>query len=1044
MTRLGKSVLVLALILVPRLAFAQASITGTIKDPSGAILPGVTVEAASDVLIEKVRTVTTDGTGQYRIVDLRPGSYDLTFTLTGFNTFKRQGIELTGSFTATINAELKVGSLAETVTVTGDSPIIDTQSVKRQTVLSNDIVTSIPSARAYAGIMTLIPATMTQTGSALDIQVTPGMLVFGGSGGRNNEGRIQLDGLNTGAAFNGAGVSSYVPDIGNAQEIALTSSGGMGEAEVGGPTLSIVPKTGGNTYKGSVYASGVTSGMVGNNYTQGLRDRGLTTPGALTKLWDYNFSIGGPIKRDRVWFFGQFRDEGSHRTVPGMFANANFGDPAKRTYLADRSRPAVQAGSWRNASLRLTVQATARNKFNVFWDEQQPCQGAAFPGVDGGCRQSKPSEIICGAPASSNPSCSATSAPETGTYLYPYGQRVQQATWTSTVTNKLLLEAGVGTYLSRWGGSEMPGNPSRDIVRVVEQCARGCADNGNIANLTYRSQNWAANWQGNHNWRASASYVTGAQSMKVGYIGGFLVDNQNNSSNNQFLQYRTQNGVPDQLTENINRYWIKNRVRYDAVYGQEQWTLGRMTVTGALRFDHAWSWYPEVQVGGVRFLPNVITYPRTTGVDSYKDISPRVGLAWDVLGTGKTSVKINAGKYLEAAQNSNTYSGSRPTSRLQTTTTRTWTDSNNNFVPDCDLLNPLAQNLTASGGDVCAQISNLAFGQAVFDTTYNPALLNGWGVRPADWNVGVSLQHEVLPRVSVEVGYQRRWLNNFVVTDNLAQTSADFGKFSVVAPSDSRLPNGGGYTIPDLYNANQNVASVVNNLFTPASDYGNQYHRSHGVLMNVTARPGSGLFFQGGINTGKTVSDNCEIRAKLPELNAVATVFGGFGTAAAGAPTVATINSTIPWCHIDTGFVTRVTGLGSWMIPKVAIQIAGTFRSDQGGALAALYAVPNAVIQPILGRPLSNNAPNVTVNLIEPGSFYGDRVNEIDIRFAKILRYGRTRTNVGVDLYNITNSSPVLTYNQNFTPIPAGGFTWLTPTSVLQPRFFKFSATIDF
>ncbi|OLE84383.1 MAG: hypothetical protein AUF76_03470 [Acidobacteria bacterium 13_1_20CM_2_65_9] len=404
-------------------------------------------------------------------------------------------------------------------------------------------------------------------------------------------------------------------------------------------------------------------------------------------------------------------------------------------------------------------------------------------------------------------------------------------------------------------------------------------------------------------------------------------------------------------------------------------------------------------------------------MDSYKDISPRVGLAWDVFGTGKTSVKINAGKYLEAAQNSNTYSGSRPTSRLQTTTTRTWTDSNDNFVPDCDLLNPLAQNLTASGGDVCAQISNLAFGQAVFDTTYNPALLNGWGVRPADWNVGVSVQHEVLPHVSVEVGYQRRWLNNFVVTDNLAQTAADFGKFSVVAPSDSRLPNGGGYTIPDLYNANQNVASVVNNLFTPASDYGNQYHRSHGVLMNVTARPGSGLFFQGGVNTGKTASDNCEVRAKLPEN---------------------------PWCHVDTGFVTRVTGLGSWMIPKVAVQIAGTFRSDQGGALAALYAVPNAAIQPILGRPLSNNAPNVTVNLIDPGTFYGDRVNEIDIRFAKILRFGRTRTNVGVDLYNITNSSPVLTYNQNFSPIPAGGFTWLTPTSVLQPRFFKFSATIDF
>src|SRR5207245_10340988 len=161
------------------------------------------------------------------------------------------------------------------------SPIIDTQSVKRQTVLSNDIVTSIPAARAYAGVMTLIPATMTQTGSALDIQVTPGMLVFGGAGGRNNEGRIQVDGLNTGAAFNGAGVSSYVPDIGNAAEIAMTTSGGLGEAEVGGPTLSIVPKTGGNTVKGSVYLSGVTKGMVGSTYRTDLQHRGLTAPNGL-------------------------------------------------------------------------------------------------------------------------------------------------------------------------------------------------------------------------------------------------------------------------------------------------------------------------------------------------------------------------------------------------------------------------------------------------------------------------------------------------------------------------------------------------------------------------------------------------------------------------------------------------------------------------------------------------------------------------------------------------------------------------------------------
>src|SRR3954466_14250968 len=405
MRRLREGLAVLALlVLVPAAAFAQASITGTVKDASGAVLPGVTVEASSPALIEKTRSAVTDGSGQYRIVDLRAGVYSVTFTLTGFSTVKRDGVELTGSFTANINADMKGGAPEETITVTGETPIVDTQSVRRQVTVSNDIISNMPAARSYAGVMMLIPATTTQAGANLDIQVTPGMLVFGGAGGRNNEARIQVDGLNTGAAFNGAGVSSYVVDIGNAQEISMTTSGGLGEAEVGGPSFSIVPKTGGNSIKGSVYASNVTKGMVSDNYTQALKDAGLTTPGKLFKLWDYNVGVGGPIKKDKLWFFAQFRDEGSHRTIPGMFANANMGNPNAWTYVADTPRPAVAAGSWRNGALRLTMQPSSRQKINVFWDQQIPCQGAGVLGSTAGCRQSAAEgEIICGAAGASNP-----------------------------------------------------------------------------------------------------------------------------------------------------------------------------------------------------------------------------------------------------------------------------------------------------------------------------------------------------------------------------------------------------------------------------------------------------------------------------------------------------------------------------------------------------------------------------------------------------------------------------------------------------------------
>jgi len=1042
MHRLKVASLALAsFLLLPTLAFAQAaaSITGIVKDSSGAVLPGVTVEAASDALIEKSRSAVTDGSGQYRIEQLRAGTYVVTFTLAGFNTVKRDGIELSGSFTATINADMKVGAIEETITVSGETPIVDTQSIRRQVTVSNEVISSMPAARSYAGVMMLIPATITQAGANLDIQVTPGMLVFGGAGGRNNEARIQVDGLNTGAAFNGAGVSSYVVDIGNAQEISMTTSGGLGEAEVGGPSFSIVPKTGGNSFKGQMYVSNVTSGMVGNNITPELTAAGLSNPSRLYKLWDYNLGLGGPVKKDKIWYFFQFRDEGSHRTVPNMYANANMGDPTKWLYSKDLSRPAVTAGSWRNAALRMTFQPTTRNKFNVFWDQQIPCQGAAFLGSNEGCRQSGPGEIICGAPGASNPPCTATTAPEIGTYLDGFGQRVQQATWSSPWTNKLLLEAGFGTYWSQWGGTEHPGSNFTHLVGVTEQCSNAdCAQFGGISNLQYRSGTYRHNLQGTVTWRASASYVTGAQSMKFGYQGGYLYDNQYTYTNDQFVSYRFNSGIPNQITENINAFPAQQRVRYDAFYAQDQKTFGRITVQGAVRYDRAWSYFPAVTVGPERFLPQAIDYAQTDGVTGYNDITPRGGFAWDVFGTGKTSLKVNAGKYLQAAQNGLAYAALRPSSRLQTTTTRGWTDANKNYIPDCDLLN------RGLNGE-CQPIATSAFGTALFTSDLDPSLRSGWGVRPGDWGFGASVQQELLPRISAEVGYNRRWLTNFTWDDNVLQPANQFGSFTVVAPSDPRLGDAAGQTTGLLYNANSSVSASQNSVTKLANDLGGTYSQVYnGILLNVSARPRNGLVFQGGFNTGTTRTDYCGVRTASPAYNVPAIP----GT----IPTQSPLNQ---WCNTSTGWVTRYTGLGSYTLPKADVLLSGTFRSDQGAPLGALWLVSAttapaqwASIQQQLGRTLTGAAAqSITVNLVEPGKLYGDRVNEFDIRLAKILRFGRTRTNVGFDLYNILNSAPALSNNLSFSPAIAAGTgsaAWLAPTSILQPRFWKFSVQVDF
>jgi hypothetical protein len=286
--------------------------------------------------------------------------------------------------------------------------------------------------------------------------------------------------------------------------------------------------------------------------------------------------------------------------------------------------------------------------------------------------------------------------------------------------------------------------------------------------------------------------------------------------------------------------------------------------------------------------------------------------------------------------------------------------------------------------------------------------------------------------VSIEVGYNRRWwLNNETVVDNSTNVASDFGQFSVTTPTDSRLPaEAQGRVISGIYNVNPNVAALQNNVTTLASKYGGQSTVTNGVLFNVSARPRNGLVFQGGLATGATRNDYCAVLAQLPEIQTAS------GTLNVGVPGVQQ-----PFCNYSSGLITRFTGLGSYTLPKVDVLLSGTFRSDQGGSLAANYAVTSAAANAGgLGRPLSNAAPNVTVNLIEPGTLFGDRVNEFDVRLAKILRFGRTRTNVGFDIYNILNSAPVLTYNQGF--IPNGN--WLIPTSVLQPRFWKFSVQVDF
>src|SRR6185436_14377281 len=408
------------LFLIPGVSSAQSAIAGVVRDSSGAVLPGVSVEAASDVLIEKVRTALTDGAGVYRIENLRGGHYTVTFTLSGFNTYKREDLELATDFVATVNADMRVGSLQETITVTGESPIVDIQSAKRQRTLDSELIQAIPSARAYNGIVRLIPS---MTGGGNDVVLSPGMIVFGSRGGRANEGRVQVDGLNTGASLNGGGVSGYRQDLENAAEVSISTSGGMGETEVGGIAMNIIPRTGGNNFTGHVFATGFNDATQASNYTDRIKKLapGLAPPNSVNYNYDTSVSSGGPVVRDKLWYFSQVYYRGSGSDI-SMFQNLNAGDITKWLYAADTAHQAKSDGRGPlQPNVRLTFQLAQRHKLNLFWDEQ-----ISNNSISQG---------------------SSTTAPETGSYNHGF-QRVQQAKWTATQTNKLLLEAGLGTYLS--------------------------------------------------------------------------------------------------------------------------------------------------------------------------------------------------------------------------------------------------------------------------------------------------------------------------------------------------------------------------------------------------------------------------------------------------------------------------------------------------------------------------------------------------------------------------------------------------------------------
>jgi hypothetical protein len=769
--------------------------------------------------------------------------------------------------------------------------------------------------------------------------------------------------------------------------------------------MNLVPRQGGNRFSGLFFVNGANGRLASSNYTEELRTAGLRAPVNLLKIWDVNGGLGGPVLRDRLWFFSAARYQGNRKTTP-TFLNANANDPTKWTYESS-GIGSIDDGTWKNVNVRMTLQATPRNKFNFFWDEQRLCTSCFTGG-------------------------SATVAPEAH-YNNHAAPRVQQVTWSSPWTSKLLLDAGFGTNLIVDYGTRPNISNYSQMIPVVEACVGGCPNNGGIAGLAYRSTATApfigayeADSQV-YNWRASASRVTGNSSFKVGYIGQQIVNHfAKVQMNDAWLSYGFNNGVPSTFIQWAGPAEQNTHVQTHAVYAQEQLTLGRLTLSGALRYDHSRGFFPEQTVGPNPWVPSPVVIPEAQGT-RYHDLTPRAAVVYDVFGSGKTALKFTMGKYLAAADGSSITGGlTNPISNFQTNSSpngtgatggRTWQDLNGNFVVDCQQNGVIpigAVNNSGSGGDICGAGNPNFANFNTPTTTYDPAILRGWGVRPYDWNFGFQVQQELLPRISVDVGYFRRIFGNFSVSDNRAQSLFAEGQYTT--PADSRLPGGGGSPLPGpIYNVDPTQFGRTDNLVNLTDNLGlKQTQHWDGVEVSFTARVRNGLTLQGGTSTGRTSTNTCEVRAALPET---------------------ALNN--PYCDVSNPFLTQVKGLVTYIVPRIDVSVSAAMQSVPGGNLNANYTVPASQTASIFGRPATGVT---TVNLIAPGTLQGDRINQIDLRVGKVLRFAGLRTQLSVDLYNMLNSNAIQTYNQTYLLNGA----WLAPNAILPARFAKLTAQIDF
>lgn len=936
----------LVALVVSRAAFAQSAIAGVVTDETGGVLPGVTVEASSPALIEQMRSVVSDGNGRYRIIDLRPGSYSLTFTLPGFTTFIRERIVLETGFTATVNAQLRTGGIDESITVSGAAPVVDVHSTTSRSVLTAEQVEVLPTGRSFQTLAATIPGLAASGAGRFDVggssQMWQGTVAAYGSLG--GDMALQVDGISVASLQTTGSVAGAGHNQEAYQEMSYQVVAGSAESQSGGVLINMIPKQGGNRFSGTGVAVYTNDGLASQNNDDDLRARGLTVAPSLKRLYDYSAGFGGPLRRDRLWFFFS----------PRRWGVSNF---VTNQVLPDGS-PAFDHTDLKAHTSRLTLQLNKSNKLTGMFDPL-PRYRQYFLSETGTRTLS-------------------------GSGIQDQFTGIMQLKWTSTVTNKLLLEAG---FSRGFMGFNIKSQPDRKKPTATDPFGDVSKSDIAVSGLTIYNNVVTEFDQPKvaKNVVASALYVTGTHSFKVGLQYKFgWIKNEHTQNGNMVQVYN--NGQPLQIRAYNTPISSRSDLEADlGIYLQDSWKLNRLTFNPGLRFEQFKARSSAASAAAGRFVA-ARHFDAIPNLPNFRNWVTRLGAAYDVFGDGRTGLKGSVGRYLQ--QDASTFP-ERYNPMVLTFATLAWTDLNRDDLAQGEFG---CTYLTAGCEINFAQLPR-TFG-ARRNRNPDPELKRPYQLL---YNLGVT--HELRPGLGVAVNYYRRDFRDITFTTDLAKPLSVYTPFSIPDP------RGNGAMIT-TYNIQPSALATLNELDTTSANNRVQYD---GFDVTMSARLANSAFVSGGMSSGRTISSTCDVTDPNQ---------GRFCDEA---------DFSIP-------FLVTFKMSGSYPLPY-GLRLSGVFQSLPGDEVIQTYLVTAASFRTLTGATLGQSSLNLRLN--EPGSDYLDRVNQLDVTIGKVLTVGKARVTPEISLFNVFNANPVLAES---TAYPRVGM----PLRILSGRLVRFGVQMRF